>query len=97
MNFYIVHQNTKKEKKNKMSEVSFSAKEQRLRTFQVNPSLLYASNMSLRFGITRQMELTMEVLRPVAECTKNVLSRTYNHFTKSPIFMLGPFLKKYIF
>jgi hypothetical protein len=66
MNFYTVYQKTKKNKKNKMSEIPFSAEEQRLGTFQANPSLLYASDMSLRFVITRQMELTMEVLRPAA-------------------------------
>jgi hypothetical protein len=53
-----------------MSEIPFSAEEQRLGTFQANPSLLYGSDMSLRLGITRQMELTMEVLRPVAECLR---------------------------
>jgi hypothetical protein len=76
-----------------MSEIPFSAEEQRLGTFQANPSLLYASDMSLRFVITRQMELTMEVLRPAAKCTNNVLSRTDNHFIKSLIFTLGPFYK----
>ena len=96
MNLYIVHQKTKQKKKYKMSEIPFSAEEQRLGTFQANPSLLYASDMSSRFGITRQMELTMEVLRPVAECTNNVLSRTDNHFIKSPIFMLVFFEYIYI-
>jgi len=80
-----------------MSEIPFSAEEQRLGTFQANPSLLYASDMSLRFVITRQMELTMEVLRPAAKCTNNVLSRTDNHFIKSLIFTLGPFYKKKIY
>jgi hypothetical protein len=98
MNFYTVYQKTKKIKKNKKSEIPFSAEEQRLGTFQANPSLLYASDMSLRFVITRQMELTMEVLRPAAKCTNNVLSRTDNYFIKSLIFTLGPFYKKiYIF
>jgi hypothetical protein len=46
-----------------MSEmIPFSAEEQRLGNFQANPSLLYASDMSLRLGITRQMELLFTII-----------------------------------